>query len=480
MRDALVNLNTGIGTSRSKLFGATYEDSPLLSASELEALFADNDLAYTIVSKIVEDALRGWFCAEREEDSEEDREASEEIKRELERLKARELLTHAATFGRLFGGAGVVLGVAGAGPLASPLDDEKVTRVEFLRPWDRQDMQANSWYPNGEVETYLFQPPPLSGSMQEQPMVVHESRLLTFHGAITTSRKRQQNQGWRLSVLQRVYAALLSFDQMFASADAMFSDASQAVFKLQGLIQSLAEADGSASQGNDVTTRLQLMDMLRSTAKAVVIDAGDETGAGAESFEVVDRATLPGLDGVIVQYYVRLCAAARMPLTVLLGMAPAGKDATGESDMSLWFNSVDVYRQTELTPPLLRLVRMIARTIGAAEDEDYEWCIKWPELQRPPPLDVATTAKMQVDSLAALITSQVLLPEEAALNLKRVMPEITIDLDARRKALVEATKELESREMTGPGKVEEPPEGVSPAPKETKRKTPAKARGRQA
>lgn len=148
--------------------------------------------------------------------------------------------------------------------------------------------------------------------------------------------------------------------------------------------------------------------------------------------------------------------------------------------MSLWFNSVDVYRQTELTPPLLRLVRMIARTIGAAEDEDYEWCIKWPELQRPPPLDVATTAKMQVDSLAALITSQVLLPEEAALNLKRVMPEITIDLDARRKALVEATKELESREMTGPGKVEEPPEGVSPAPKETKRKTPAKARGRQA
>jgi len=473
VKDALENAITGLGTSRSKVTAGAYVADPLLSVYDLEILFADNDLAHTIVSKPVEDALRGEFRLVR---GDEDREMAEKICRRLHELDIRQAMFRGGTFGRLFGGAGSVMGVRGAGSLESPLAEGQGELVS-LTGWDRQDMLPRTYFPNGEVETYTWQR--VSNGIQSwMPQVVHASRLLTFPGATTTSRKRQENGGWDLSILQRVYQALRSFDSMFSSTDAMFADASQAVFKLQGLIQSLAEASGTSAAGNDVTSRLQMMDLFRSSAKAVVLDAGDVTGVGAESFEVVDRTSLGALDGVIGQYYVRLAAAARMPLTVLLGMAPSGMNATGESDLLLYFNSVDVYRNDVLTPRLKRLVTMVARELGDEDPDSWEVC--WPELQRPKPLDVATAENMKVQSVVALVTAMALLPEEVALNLETIAPTlgVTVDKEARRKALVEALKELGDREMTGPMEVpEEEPVGVSPNTRVSERKTPAAAKG---
>jgi phage-related protein (TIGR01555 family) len=379
--------------------------------------------------------------------------------------------------GRLFGGGGLIIGAAGAGSLESPLDDEKVKKLEFLHDWDRQDMVENTYHLDGTVETYLWTRP-ARGNRSWLPVKVHASRLIQFPGATTTNRKRNQNQGWDLSVLQRVYATLKSFDSMFSSTDAMFADASQAVFKLQGLIDALGESDGSGE--NDVRTRLQLMDMMRSSGKAIMLDAGDENGDGAEDFSTVDRATLGSLDGTMQQYYIRLAAAAGMPLTVLLGMSPAGMDATGESDMILYYNRVDIYRKKVLEPRILRIVRMLARELG--DEDPSEWKISWPELARPKPLDVATEAKMKVDACVALVTAQIALPEEVALSMNKIAPtlNLTLDKDSRVSALKEGLKEIANREMTGPGALpEEEPEGVSPPKKASERKTPSSAAKRQ-
>ena len=475
--DALENALTGFGTSRSKVSAGEYVDDQILQPQELEGLFAFNDLAHTIVAKPVEDALRGGFCLERKDNAEADHEMAEKIKDRLEELGVAAVMFRGGTFGRLLGGAGAILGVSGAGDLSTPFTDTNFKRIESLIQWDRQDMLPLSWEPSGEVKTYLWTRP-VQGAVGWTPVEVHHSRLLTFPGATTTQRKRNQNQRWDLSVLQRVWQALRSFDSMFASTDSMFADASQAVFHLQGLISSIAESNGTAGV-NDVATRLALMDMLRSSAKAIVLDAGDETGVGKEDFKVVDRSSLGQLEGVIGQYYVRLAAAARMPLTVLLGMSPAGMNATGESDLLLYFNSVDVYRISVLEPRLLRLVRLVAREMGDTHPET--WCVKWPELQRPKPLDVATAEKMKIDGAVALVTGQVALPEEVALSLRRIAPTLglTINTDARRAMLVEALKELSAREMPGPGEAPEPPAGVSPSTKSSERKTPSKAAGRQ-
>jgi phage-related protein (TIGR01555 family) len=482
MFDAISNLVTGIGTSRDKNSALFYCDDAPLPCDLLEALFANNDLANTIVAKPVDDALRAWFTVERTETDEEEDELAHDIQLELERLKARELMKEGATWGRLFGGGGVILRVKGGGLPAMPLRDEDVTEVLELIPFDRQDLTAYTWYGDGRVQTYIWQPTPIGGVTAIQPTVIHESRMLMFGGMTTTRRRKQYNQGWDLSVLQRVYNVLKSFDSMWASTDAMFADASQAVFKMQGLIQSLAESDGEGRE--DVQTRLAFMDMVRSSAKAIMLDAGDKAnGSEPESFEVVERSTLGTLDGVMQAYMVRLATAARMPLTVLLGMSPAGMDATGDSDMELYFNTIDVYRADELQPPLLRLVKMLAQTLGEDDVDDLK--IVWPELSRPKPLDVATAEKMNIDGVVALVAAQTLLPEEAALNLNRIAPSLRlrVDLDARRKALKDGLAEVENREV-GLGQVEAaaeveakhaPKPTANPPAKSGARKTKAKS-----
>ncbi len=478
VRDGFENELTGAGTARSKASAGAYSRNALLQPFELETLFQDNDLAYTIVSKPVEDSLRAWCTFERPDScyTDADEEDACRIQDEMERLNIPKLVSDGAVFGRLLGGAGVIIGARGAGALSAPMDDEKVTKLEGLFPFDRQDLAPLKWYANGEVELYLWTQPVMGEAVS--PKEVHSSRVLMFPGATTTTRVRNSNQGWDVSVLQRVYKALSSFDSMFLSCDAMFSDASQAVFKLQGLIQSLAEADGTGA--NAVATRLAWMDMTRSTDKAIVLDAGDENGEGAETFEVVDRDALGTLAPMLQQYYIRLAAAARMPLTVLLGMSPSGMSATGESDLILYYNTVDIDRRTKLQPRIERLLRLVCRSLGIASPE--QWRVCWPELARPTPLDVATGEKMAIESAVALVVNQVLLPEEVAVNLKKIAPsmKLRIDLAPRHKAIKEGLEEIESREMTGANAAEaEEPVGAAPAAKMSKRKTPAKTKGQQ-
>lgn len=492
--DGFRNEVTGVGTKRSKLAYGEYTPEPLLDWLTLESLYKDNDLARKIVQKPVDDALRAGFSLQRKNSTpEKDKDDAETLLCAYRKLMQDRLggdkLKRAAVAARLHGAGGLLLGATGAGGFQRPLDDEEITKVEYFSDWDRRSMTAVQWYPDGSPAVYSYQPFGRKKG-EAKPILVHESRLLFFPGAQTTNWARSTNEDWDHSVLQAVFQTLKSFDQMFGSVDAMFADASQAVFKLQGLIKSLAEADGQAEE--DAKTRLAMMDMLRSATRAIVLEAGSDDGDPEESYEVVERQTLGTLSDVIQQYYIRLAAAANMPLTVLLGMAPSGMDATGEMDLVFYFNTVDVYRREALGPQILRIINILARTelgedVADEDDEDHEesgeWELVWPELARPKPIDVATAENMAIQSLATLIENQVALPEEVALSLRNIAPNLRLVLDAksREKALKEALTEVQKREMTGPTKPEEPAPvgGTANKPKSTARKNKSKTAKRQ-
>ncbi|MEY4507934.1 MAG: hypothetical protein RLZZ450_56 [Pseudomonadota bacterium] len=519
--DGFANAMTGLGTSRDKTtFSAWVADPPLMD-DELEAVYESNDLAQVIVDKIVDDSLREPFTIKMVDGEPDEDEGRYIMKRWTELQGKDERFKRGCKWGRLFGGGGViVVAKSGTNTSRAPLLDEKVTEVVKLIDFDKQQMQPYTFNTDGSVRTFLYTPVILgmAAGTNVLPIEVHTSRVILCPGASTTNKARQANEGWDHSVLKRVRAALLSFDGMWKSVDNMFSDASQAVFKMQGLIQSLAEDTGP----NAVQVRLQLMDRIRSVARAIILDAGDEQGNGAEDFELKERASLGGLDGVIGQYMVRLATAARMPLTVLLGMAPAGMDATGESDMVLYFNTVDIYRQNVLQERIERILNMLALEYRASaivedafsklesgeepddsdEEETGRWCIEWPELARPKPIDVATAENMRITSAMQLVDGTVIQAEELALRLSDVaargITALDLNLQPRRAALEAAHEEVANREV-GLGKAEATaavetenaikvekskpksvgPKGKAPAGKMSKRKTPSKAAKRQ-
>lgn len=450
--DGWMNVLTGLGTSRDKRSGNQFQAGVILTPQELEDLFHHDDMAARIVSAVPEDALRQGFHTKRateEEDGadagvDEVQEDAVSLDKRLEELDLAGKAMEAMTWGRLYGGGFILLGVEGTGRPETPLEDEQVKGVKFLTVLDRRDLTPESYYSDpmapkyGQVETYRVQPLGAGPTSAVPQVVVHETRLVGFGGAMTSRRERERNQGWDHSVLQKVVKTLGDTNGNWESVSAMVTDMSQAVFKIKGLIDTIAEDDQDALQ-----TRMALIDTLRSITRAIVLDTDEE------DFELVERGSVAGVDGILVQNWLRLAAAARMPVTILMGQAPAGLNATGAIDLRWWYDTVRTAQEQELKPRLLRVIRMVARGEFPGTDPD-SWEVEFPSLWQMTPMEEAELRGKVADTDLKYVTMGSILPEEITLSRfgrGHYSTDYVVDLEVR-KAVLEA--ELE--------RLENPPE----------------------
>lgn len=475
--DGLVNIMSGVGTSRDKSTWSRYCDQPILTVWELETLWKDSALARKVVSKIPQDALRAGFSVKRVrteaaegDDSRDDDAEAQALAKRCNELGVTKALFEAACWGRLFGGGAIVMAVEGAGAPDQELDPEAITKINYLRVCDRQDFTPSFWGPDGSTQRWWWQRRSKGGGPVGIPLIdLHTSRCLWFGGALTTDRARERNQYWDLSILQALFNTLVSYDGYWASLDAQVGDASQAVFHLQGFINALASNSGETAEV--LAKRLRLMDQNRSNARALVLDAGDKDGNGREDFEVIERASLANMDKLSAMYLNRFAADAGYPVSVLFEQSAAGTNATGENDLNQHYNNVDQFRNEKLREPATFLVQAVARELGFSNPEEFEIC--WPALYIPKPLDVASAEKMRVDSAIGLVTAGVALEEEVALSMDKIAPSLGLHLDkgARKDALEAGLTDV--RERT----VMDPSEGEVEAQKAVKQAAPPKPAG---
>lgn len=469
--DGWFNTLTGLGTARDKRMWGDFQAGNVLTPQQCEDLFHHDDLAHTICAAIPNDALRQGICVKRntEEETGEDAEVSEvqedavTLDKRLRELGLADKLREAMTWGRVYGGGFILLGVTGAGRPETPLDDERVTGVEFLTVLDRRDLQPDSYYSDplrpkyGEVEIYLIQPisqGPLPAFLSQ--VRVHETRLVRFGGAMTSRRERQKNNGYDHSVLQKLVGILRDANSGWDSVITMFQDMSQAVYKLQGFIDSIAEGDESA-----LKDRLALMDALRSIVKAIVLDAE------AEDFKLVERGSMTGVGDLLDRLWIRLSAAARMPVTILMGQAPAGLNATGAIDLRWWYDTVRMAQEMQIKPPAERIVRMVAKGLFADMDAE-SWTVDFPALWMLTPQEQADLRAKVAETDIKYIQAGVCLPEEITLSrfgLGEYSTEYVVDLEARKQALeVELERLADPPEPPPPGTPPGTPPGQGPVP----------------
>jgi phage-related protein (TIGR01555 family) len=319
--DGWINEWTGLGTyERDRAAHTMFRADPWLDDQTLATLYHQDDIACTIVSAYPEEALsRGWVLND------------PVATQELERLRARDAFEEAATWGRLYGGGVVVIGTDDPFPSTDPLPAGKFC-VKFLKVYDKRevhrevavsDPSSPDW---GRAQILRIQPG--NGAT----FYVHRTRCLIFGGQKTGDQEREQRQGWDASVLQ-------------AALSNMLTDASQGVLKMKGLVAAMTGEDDIV-----VKARLALIDMSRSIARSVFLDAD-----GNESYERV-QASFSDIPETADRFGIRLATAARIPVTKLLGMSPAGMNATGESDLENWWANVRKYRKHEIEPHLKRLL----------------------------------------------------------------------------------------------------------------------------
>jgi phage-related protein (TIGR01555 family) len=410
--DSWQNDLTGQGTTRDKTTYARYGASRLLNEFELSDLYHGDDLAARIVDIVPDEMLRKGFTVDVGDPAE-----NTEIMDRLEVLGASDKLANAIRWGRCFGGGGLLLGADDGRSAASPLIPEKARSLSYLYVFDRRYLWPLTWYQNpgdpklGQVETYMVVSP--SARTTSPVSIVHETRLVIFGGATTGIRERELNFSWDLSVLQRVHEILSSYGMGWNAASNLLVSANVAVFKMAGL------ADAIAAGGEDLLkNRLRAMDMAQSVVRALVIDAGEgdpkQGGQAAESYER-QQFSFAGIPETLRELAVRVASGAKLPMTKLFGISPAGLNATGESDTRNFYDELGSYQTIKLAPAIRRIVSVMRRTKVMAK-QAKPIVISFPPLWSEAPLAAAQTRKALIDGDAVLVDKGILLPEEIALQ----------------------------------------------------------------
>ncbi len=437
VRDNWQNLLTGLGTDRDKTQYGRFLSLQPIQDQELRAMYHQNDIAQKIVAAKPRAMMRKGFCVTIK-DNPADNETL--FKEECRRLKVRERILDGMIWGRLYGGCAVIIGADDGQDASKPLKEDRVKAVRFLHVVDRRYLTPEVYYNDpmndehfGEPQVYRITPH-LSNNVDR---TVHRSRMIIFGGASTDDEERQKLNYWDHSVLTSVYHILRAFDSVWQASEHLMVDASQAVFKIKGLMAMIA-----GGQKEVVQTRMQLVDMSRSVARALLLDADGEDFT-REGATFTDASTL--LD----KWCMRLASAAEMPQTILFGRSPAGMNATGESDLQGWYDTIATEQETELRPELERLIRLIfTAKKGPTNGVEPTWELKFNPLWEMTEKERAELRKVTADTDAVYISAQVVLPEEVALSRFKDTgwsSEMNIDLEWREKML-----EAEKQEPTEP------------------------------
>lgn len=371
-QNVLLNLgNRGDATARSKFARMLRLDKQTLSD-----LFAGDGLGKRVVTLPVDDAIREWI------------EGDDNLKLELSRIGAKKEIKEAAYWSRLFGGSLVVALLDDGMDFDQPVNPEQIRRVMELRTYDRHrvtwttaDVQSDPASPNfGRVEVYTVQP--ITGGTYR----VHASRCWRFDGLALPEEDRQRNQGWGDSALQAVYNALMNYgNTMLASAN-IIRDFVQAVLGVKGLAEMIR-----AGEEKNVANRANIIDLTRSVANLVMIDADGETYDKKAS-------SVAGLADLWDRFALHVCATTGIPATKLIGRSPSGLNATGEGDQSNWYDVVREYQTDEIQPAIQWLVDLLeAQRDWRDTDrpETMDW--NWPALDQPTEAEWAQVKKTNAE-----------------------------------------------------------------------------------
>lgn len=442
--DSWLNALTGVGLNRGRnalSFRATASD--YLDDVTLEQLYELDGLAARIVRAPCVHALRRGFAV-----TTGDPEVDTRIKGKLDDLDAVNALRKAWQWARLYGGGAVFVGADDGRDPREPLDMSAIRSVRFAVDVDRIELIPQEWETDplsprfGKPRTYLIIRNATGGGAQNA--VVHASRVIRFDGVEPTRRRRQTLQGWGDSVLQRVYVDLQQARGAYAAVAGLLHESSQGVFKMKDLMLMMAgDADDTLKR------RMEAMDMSRSVARAILIDAD------GESYERIEVGALTGLVDAMDRFTNMVSASSEIPVTVLMGQAPAGLNATGESDIRSWYDAVEAEREAMLRSRVERMVRlvMLAHDGPAGGQEPAGWKVTFPPLWQPTPGELADLRLKVAQGDQAYVTIGSLTPEEVALA--RFQPdgltaEITIDLEARKASMAGGMGEPEGGDEGGP------------------------------
>ena len=360
INDSLKNLLSGLGGSTDKGANSKYMFDGFMEPTELEAVYRSG-LGKKLVNAVADDMTRKWrtiiFDENKNKDVSHILSAVETVETEF---NVKEVVNEALRWARLYGGAGLLIGIKGESPDSElVVENLKKDCLEYLVVVDRHRLT-----PNGALCTDITDEAfglPTSYTLTDSPVIFHHSRVIRFNGQKLPFRIWQANNYWDDSELQHIISDLKNYSATMGNIATMMFEANVDVVQVNNLAEELATKDGTAR----IISRFQTAMATKSVTKTLILDASETFDKKANSFS--------GLNTIVIQFMQALCAVADIPMTRLFGMSPGGLNSTGDGDLSNYYDMVNAKQEAELRPRLAKLDQVLLRSALGRMPEDYDF-----------------------------------------------------------------------------------------------------------
>ncbi len=369
--DMLLNQAARLGPADNLLSQNRYASDRLTeNYSLLDSLYRSDWIVNKIINVVPEDMTKNWVDLTCQVNPDQDN----ELKRQERKTHIKAQVLEGLKWGRLYGGAAGIMVIDGQEDmLDQPLDLDMVVPDSF-----RGLLIADRWngvYPSGEIVTDMRDPDfglPMYytfGADQQnfvQGVQVHHSRVLRFTGRTLPYMEKLNECYWGMSEVEHVYEELNKRNTVSANIAQLIFSAHLRILKMEDLGQLLAMGDEQSQR--DLYATLHAQNMLMNSMSLQVLSKDDD-------FQTFDYS-FSGLSDIYEQFMMDIAGATEIPATKLFGRAPAGMNATGESDLRNYYDMVKQNQEATLRPILEKLYPVICLSAWGAVPDDLDFTFK--------------------------------------------------------------------------------------------------------
>lgn len=434
--DGWMNILNGLGQAgRDKTTAICFRACPIFSFVELDQLYRADGLTKRIIDIVPGEMLRqGWEI---------DGDPESKILSQFEVMDVNCKLNQLIQWARLYGGAICVMGIADGRPLNEPVDEENIKSINWLQVFDRWQVQVNFDYICSDLNDINYGCPmwyQVTDYRTGAMFVVHWTRVLRMDWGNLPARDKQFNQGWGDSAILPIYNELKNYGAAFANTSAIMQDFVNGILRIPGLSNTMGQSCDEGDRA--LMKRLDFANLSKGVTNMMVLD-------GEEIYEKLST-NVAGISDLLDRFMLSVSSVTGIPITLLFGRAPAGLNATGDSDIRNFYDLVKQLQETKLKPVLEKLIYYLFKaeygpTYGKEPDN---WSIQFTPLWQNTEEQEAVMRRTVAETDAIYIDRGVLDPTEVAISRfggNRWSMNTIIDTEAREGGYnAQETAELES------------------------------------
>lgn len=356
--DGLSNLATGLGGAKDKAShnqwnhsGANYDHVAL------SARYREDWLSQKVCQIVPQDLTREWRKFESKSATEADLE-----------FEVSKLFREAYKWARLYGTSFIVLDIDDGRTTDKPVNWKRLKPgcLRSMHVVDRTRIVAMGVIDQEPMSTTFGMPDHYQFVNQATP--IHKDRLIRFEGTELPIYERQRNLWYSDSTLIPLMKQIDNFHTTSFAAAQMVQEANTDVIRIEGLANILESDQGTAA----MLQRFTDWKSIKSVFGVSILDASEEFDQ--------KKIQLSGVKDLIWEYLKMVSASVGIPATRFLSASPDGMNATGESDLVNYVETLQGLHKDIFQPRLRPVDVLLAAHYGIDESEfEYEWGCIFPE-----------------------------------------------------------------------------------------------------